>query len=322
MTKSTDPALRKQGRRAALTSLLPLLLSLLILLAFLFLLTGLFPTPGGLLAALAQSPELQGASPARVLLEGMAFWYRSFLLFLAAILAIAALALIRALRVFFRHHRWCKAHQDAYRRALAFSLLVEDCPDFAVDDPYSYNTKSGTDPTPGWWYAVWEEKERSDALIGEYELHSQRRISVFLCLAPLLLVSALMAFIVLSEEVPALYEQTRSDIAQLEAGECETVTVWLSPKVREWHIDGPYTGSQPTLLTRYGAISLDTGGKWVELYVPHGLDFALDPDRLYNENRSIQWNAQHAQMYEIRYTSGHHLIRDIRPADTPLFYLS
>ena len=322
MKRSTDPAPGRGKRRAAAASLLPLLLSLLLILAFLFLLTGLFPTPGGLLEDLTRRPELQGASPARILLEGMALWYRAFLLFLGAVLLLGALALLVSLRAFLRHHRWCKAHRDAYRRALAFSGLVEECPDFAVGDPYSCNTKSGADPTPGWWYGVWEEKERADALIREYELHSRRRVSTLLGLTPLLLVCALMACIVLSEEVPSLYERTRSDLAQIGAGQCETVTVWLSPKVREWHIDGPYTSSQPALLTRYGAVSNDTGGKWVNLFVPHGLDFSLDPDRLYNENRSIQWNAQHAQMYEIRYTSGHRLILDICPADTPPVYLS
>lgn len=322
MKRSTDPAPGRGRRRTAAASLLPLLLSLLLILAFLFLLTGLFPTPDGLLAELARRPELQTASPARILLEGMALWYRAFLLFLAVILALAALILLWALWTFLRHHRWCKAHREAYRKALAFSRLVRECPDFAVDDPYSYNTKSGSDPTPAWWYEVWEKKERADALIREYELHSRRRISAFLSPIPLLLVCALMAFVVFSEEVPSLYERTRSDIAQLEAGQCETVTVWLSPKVRQWHIDGPYTASQPALLTRYGAVSDDTDGKWVNLFVPWGLDFSLDPDRLYDENRSIQWNAQYAQMYKVRYTSGHRLILDIRPADTPPVYLS
>jgi len=320
--RSTETALRREKRRSSASPLLSVLLPLPIVGVMLFLLTGLFPTPDGLLADLGQRPELQGASPARVLLEGMAFWYRSLLIFLAVLLITAALALLRALLAFLRHHRWCRAHREAYRRAVDFVSLVENAPELAVDDPWNYNEKGSPDPTPAWWDEIWEEKERSDALIEEYSLHSWRRVSGFLGLVPFLLVCALAAVMVLSEEVPALYGKTRSDIARIEAGQCETVTVWLSPKVREWHIDGPYSSGQPALLTRYGAVSDETGGQWVNLFVPYGLDFQLDEDRLYDENRSIQWNAEHAQMYEVTYTPDLFLIDSIAPAETPALYLS
>jgi len=319
--KNTDPLRRQEDRHAILSLVLPFLLVLPIVLTALYLLTGTFPMPDGRLAALARSPALQGASPTRILLEGMAFWYLTLLIFLAVVLLLAALALLRALRASLRHHRWCRAHKADYRRAADFLSQVEDAPELAADDPWDCNGKSGADPTPGWWDEVWAEKERCDVLVEEYLSHAWRRISVFLRLTPLLLVSALMAVMVLSEEVPALYKKTQADIAQLEAGQCETVTVWLSPKVREWHIDGPYSSSQPPLLTRYGAVSDETGGRWIDLFVPHGMDFALDGDKLYNENRSIQWNAENAQMYEVSYTSNLFLIDSITPVPTPQRYL-
>ncbi len=317
--KNTEPAPR---RRKGLVLLIPTILSLCIVAAILFLLLGLFPMPDGLLADLARKPELQGSCPARILLEGMAFWYRALLIFLLTVLVIAALALLWSFGVFLRHHRWCRAHRAAFRQAMDFSLLTSVDLALAVDDPWNYNGKSGIDPTPGWWNGVWEEKERCEALIEEYDSHSWSRISAFLSLTPLLLATALTVVMVLSEKVPALYEKARADMAQIEAGQCETVTVWLSPKVREWQIDGPYSSGQPALLTRYGAVSLDTGGRWTNLFVPWGMDFTLDQDKLYNENYSIQWNAEHAQMYEVRYTTELFLIQEIHPVDTPAIYFS
>ena len=58
------------------------------------------------------------------------------------------------------------------------------------------------------------------------------------------------------------------------------------------------------VLTRYGAIGPDTGGEWVQIYVLPDLDFSLDPEALYNENKSILWNEEHAAQYQVPSGSG------------------
>lgn len=312
--------LKPRARQSVSPLIFSLALAVLMALGMLFSLENLFPMPDGLLAHLAQRPELQGASPARVLLEGMAFWYRSLLLLLAAALVILVPAAVHFLRIFLRHRRWRRVHRAEYRAARSFLRLVEIDPILVVEDPWNYNSKNGPDPTPGWWDEVREKKVRADGLVEEYYLHSGAAFSGFLGLVPILAMYLLLCVMVFSEEVPALYTKARADMAQIQAGQCETVTVWLSPKAREWHIDGPYSSRQPTLLTRYGAISEDTGGKWLALYVPYGLDFGLDPDKLYDETRSILWNAENAQMYEVNYTSGFFLIDSITPVETPERY--
>lgn len=316
--RSSEAALRP--RRSLSPILLSLALAVLMALGMLFTLENLFPMPDGLLSELAQRPGLQGASPARILLEGMASWYRSLLLLPAAALVIVAAAAVYFLRGSLRHRRWYRAHRAEYRAARAFLQLVEINPILVVEEPWNYNSKNGPDPTPGWWDEVWEKKARAEGLAEEYVLHSGAAFSGFLGLAPILAMYLLLCVMVFSEEVPDLWSKARTDMAQIEAGQCETAVVWLSPKAREWHIDGPYSSRQPTLLTRYGAISEDTGGKWLELYVPYGLDFKLDPDRLYDETRPILWNAENAQMYEVSYTSGFFLIHSITPAQTPERY--
>ena len=134
------------------------------------------------------------------------------------------------------------------------------------------------------------------------------------------MMTGLMALMLLGDlggNVPQLYTQAQADIAQIEAGKCETATVFLSPKVRPWHIDGPYASIQPTLLPRYGAIGKDPGHKWLQVYAPYGMDFTLDENRLYNENYSVPWNAENAQMYQVSYTSQFRFILSIRPVEVP-----
>lgn len=316
--RNTDRGL--SGLRRVFPALLSMGSAALLALSVLFALERLFPMPDGLLARLAQSPELQGASPARILLEGMASWYRSLLLLPAAALLLVVPAAVYFLCRFFRHFLWCRAHRAEYQSSRDLLFLMELDPTLTVKEPWNYNSKSGPDPTPGWWDEVWEKRDHAEDRVKEYRSHSGIAFSGFLGLVPVLLMYCLLWVMVYSEGTPALLDRARADLAQLQAGQCETVTVWLSPKAREWHIDGPYSGRQPPLLTRYGVISEDTGGQWLELYVPYGLDFALDPDRLYMENKPIRWNAENAQMYEVRYTSGFFLIDSITPAQTPERY--
>lgn len=118
---------------------------------------------------------------------------------------------------------------------------------------------------------------------------------------------------VIVEDVPSLYARATADIGQAKSGELGQVIVWLSPKARKMRLPGPYTKGQPEPVTRYGGISLETGGKWVDFFFPDGLGFSLDEEALYQEERSIEWNEMHARKYLIRYTEGLRVVVSAEP---------
>lgn len=115
------------------------------------------------------------------------------------------------------------------------------------------------------------------------------------------------------EDLPGLFTQARADLAQVESGSLQEVTVWLSPKCHPYGLPGPYAEGQPQPTIQYGGISEQTGGVWERYYVPDSLGFALDPDALYDENQSIQWNEEHARQYRLRYTDNFHLVVSVEP---------
>ena len=115
------------------------------------------------------------------------------------------------------------------------------------------------------------------------------------------------------EDLPGLFTQARADLAQVKSGALQEVTVWLSPKCHPYSLPGPYTEGQPQPTMQYGGISEQTGGVWERYYVPDSLGFTLDPDALYDENQSIQWNEEHARQYRLRYTDNFHLVVAVEP---------
>lgn len=117
------------------------------------------------------------------------------------------------------------------------------------------------------------------------------------------------------EEIPALFVRTTEDIRALEEGRTEEIVVWLSPKTRPYRLPGPYADGQPTPLTRCAAYGPDTDGMWEDFYFPDELGFTMDPDRLFNENRSIQWNEEYAQRYRLTYTTNFRLVVSAEPAE-------
>lgn len=130
------------------------------------------------------------------------------------------------------------------------------------------------------------------------------------CLSLPLFISIAM---ITREDLPGLFTRARADLAQAETGELQEVTVWLSPKCRPCGLPGPYAEGQPQPAVQYGGISQQTGGVWERYYVPDSLGFALDPDALYDENQSIQWNEEHARQYRLRYTDNFHLVVAVEP---------
>lgn len=137
-------------------------------------------------------------------------------------------------------------------------------------------------------------------------------LMVISLVAPLFLGGAMIAI----ENIPGQLSQANADLAQIKNGQLQEVTVWLSPKIHKSHLPGPYTKGQPEPVMDYGGISDDTNGRWVHFYVPDCLNFSLDQNALYDENKGIAWNEENARQYTIRYTENFHLVVSVEPADS------
>jgi len=105
----------------------------------------------------------------------------------------------------------------------------------------------------------------------------------------------------------------QAELEQLERGDLESAVVWIHPKASTAHLPGPWGGSYQSPVRNYHIISFDTGGQWVEIYVPETLGFSLNLERPYRGSQSIDWNLEHAQRYEVFYTSNYHLVEKIIP---------
>ncbi len=110
------------------------------------------------------------------------------------------------------------------------------------------------------------------------------------------------------------YLQCKEDIVQVETGTLKTTVVWLSPKTKAVSLP-PYDRSMPKVLTRYGGITADPKAEWEQFYVLDRLNFALDPDRLFDEKKTMQWNLEHAVQYEVTYTRNFHVVTQIVRAE-------
>ena len=232
------------------------------------------------------------------------------------VLALTAVIVLLLLRGIFVHLRWWRNRRQERLAAQTYLILASRDPILTAEDPWNCNHKSDARPM-GWWVEPRKEMARARAFLEANRLHANAAFFHALAILPLVMVTGLMALMLAVEDVPQLCAQAGADIAQVETGGWETATVFLSPKVRPWHLEGPYTDSQPALLTRYGMIGKDTGHRWRQVYVPWGLDFALDEHRLFNENYSVAWNAENAQMYEVAYTSQFHFVVSLRPVEPP-----
>lgn len=142
------------------------------------------------------------------------------------------------------------------------------------------------------------------------------RQSVLMVLILLAATGAVGGGMLVLEDVPGLYRQAGADIAAIQSGRLEEETVWISPKTREAAVPGPWSSSRDDGLTRIGVINQDIG-KWLDLYVPDGLDFALDREHPFNENWSYQWNQENARQYQVFYTPYFHFVVTIRPLAEP-----
>lgn len=115
------------------------------------------------------------------------------------------------------------------------------------------------------------------------------------------------------EELPQHIAWAGEDLESIEEDRLENAVCFISPKVHPARLPGPYTKNLPEPLDRYGVIGEDTERTWIQVLVPKGLGFALDPDRLYDEDKNVPWNEENAQRYLVRYTVNLHIAVDITP---------
>ena len=331
LSNPRDPELLKlnQRLRPLAAVVIVMILSLLAMLGVLSL-PNLFPW---MMERMGESGALEGASVTRRMLECCRIWYMVLMgagVIIWAALGLCAVFTVRGLFLCMRGaleaRRERKANEKQWLQeslATLHEFLEEDEveeiaqhlePKIAPEqDPWEApdGTEGAPEPTPGLASEVYENALKRS---GGYAMAAL----LLLCGVPVIILMALFPGMMLtSEDVPALYAQVTEDIARLDAGETEQFTVWLSPKAREVTLPGPWSESYPTPLTRYGAISGETGGAWVMVYVPQELGFALDPDALYNENRSVAWNEAHAVQYQVSYTRNFCFVTGIRPLGLP-----
>ena len=115
------------------------------------------------------------------------------------------------------------------------------------------------------------------------------------------------------EDVPGLLARSGEDLAQLESGQLEQTTVWLSPRTQQEGLPGPYAEGQPEPVTQYSATGASADPTWTPFYIPDCLGFAPDRQTLYNGNESISWNEENSQQYRLSYTTQFHLVVSVEP---------
>lgn len=109
--------------------------------------------------------------------------------------------------------------------------------------------------------------------------------------------------------IPAL----RAELEQVESGQLETAEVWVHPKASTAHLPGMWGNGYRSQVRNYHVFTLETGGEWVELFVPDAMGFSLDMERPFRESQSVDWNLEHARRYRVSYTTTFHLVTEIAP---------
>lgn len=107
--------------------------------------------------------------------------------------------------------------------------------------------------------------------------------------------------------------QLQAELEQVENGPLKTAEVWVHPKAETAHLPGMWGNGYRSLVRNYHVVGFDTGGKWVEVFVPEAMGFLLDMEHPYRESQSIFWNLEHARRYRVSYTTNFHLVTEIAP---------
>jgi len=107
-------------------------------------------------------------------------------------------------------------------------------------------------------------------------------------------------------------DQARADIRQIEEGRMQTATIHINSRPRDVS-DG--MNSPLDILVDYSSplqtirgIRPSEGLGWESFRVPLALQFESNTQRPYYENRSIEYNLEHAQLYSVTFTSNRRLV--------------
>ncbi|MCI8870609.1 MAG: hypothetical protein HFF39_08735 [Lawsonibacter sp.] len=241
------------------------------------------------------------ALPARLLLEGYLLWY----LVLLAVLAVGlALGIGLSLLLIVLGVRFLR--RNGSLSAMAAALPPPEFPEWDGEE----------DSAP----PLSQEEQWRDEMRARLEVQKRKNIHAAMGriaagVWAMLIVPGLLIACAGTEDILSLPGLARADLEEIEAGQTQTLTVWISPKSRPARLPGPYTAGQKSLSTRYGIIGWDTGGAWVMVYVPDGMDFSLTGTRLYQEDKNQAWNMENAQRFSVSFTSRLKVVTEITPVD-------
>lgn len=117
------------------------------------------------------------------------------------------------------------------------------------------------------------------------------------------------------EDISKLRKMAQEDMAQIADDRLETVEVFLHKKTVRKKLPGPYAEGQQESFIVYSGIGEATNHRWERFYIPDILDFTPDAGKLYNEQKSRDWNKENAQLYYITYTTNFRVVTSIQPAE-------
>lgn len=119
------------------------------------------------------------------------------------------------------------------------------------------------------------------------------------------LVSQIMS---VTEDIPGTRAMLQADMEQIESGRLESAEVRLDKSKERAGLRGIYVEGHPALFSVYSGIGDDTGHRWESFYIPDSLGFMPVEGRWYNQNQSIEWNNENAEMYIVTYTTNFQVV--------------
>lgn len=114
------------------------------------------------------------------------------------------------------------------------------------------------------------------------------------------LVSQIMGVV---EDIPGKRVMLQADMEQIESARLESEEVRFKKSEDRSGLSGIYVEGEPALFSVYSGIGDDTGHRWEDFYMLDSLELMPDEGRWYNENKSIEWNEENAELYRVTYTA-------------------
>ncbi len=136
------------------------------------------------------------------------------------------------------------------------------------------------------------------------------------CAVGLSLIGILVSIVMpVSEDISGHRAKIREDMAQIENATTELAEIIFGKEKGNSGLSGISTEEYPAMFTIYSGIGEDTGHRWMNFYIPESLGFAPDGEKMYDENKSVDWNNENAQLYSVTYTTNYNIVTAIEPRD-------